>query len=104
MDASLIADEVIDSILRKKDTRVLCKFDIEKAYDEVDWNFLVMVMRRMGFDGKWVGWIKWCISTSSFLVLLNGNPIGFLTVPKVLDKGTPFPPICLFLGWRCSPL
>ena len=52
LDASLIANEVIDSILRKKDTGVLYKLDIEKAYDQVDWNFLVMVMHRMGFGGK----------------------------------------------------
>ena len=32
LDASLIANEVIDSILKNKENDVLCKLDIEKAY------------------------------------------------------------------------
>ena len=33
LDASLIANEVIDSILRKKERGLLFKLDIEKSYD-----------------------------------------------------------------------
>ena len=53
-----------------------CKFlcvDIEKASDHVDWSFLLIVMQKMGFGEKWVGWIKWCISTASLCVLVNGT-------------------------------
>ena len=35
LDASLIADEVIDSIL-KKERGLLYKLDIEKAHDKID--------------------------------------------------------------------
>ena len=33
MDASLIANEVIDSMDKRKEKGILCKLDIEKAYD-----------------------------------------------------------------------
>ena len=36
LDASLIANEVIDSILKKNCCGILCKLDIEKVYDHVD--------------------------------------------------------------------
>ena len=36
MDASLIANEVIDSMLKKKERGILCKLDIEKAYDRLN--------------------------------------------------------------------
>ena len=52
LDASLIANEVIDSILRKKDRGLLCKLDIEKAYDQIDWSFVLNVLQRMGFGEK----------------------------------------------------
>ena len=58
LDASLIANEVIDSMLKKKGKGVLCKLDIEKAYDKINWNFLTAVLIKMGFKEKWLGWIK----------------------------------------------
>ena len=36
MDASLLANEVIDTMLKMKERRVLCKPDIEKAYDQIN--------------------------------------------------------------------
>ena len=32
------------------------------------------VMSKVGFGEKWISWIKWCISTTSFSVLINGTP------------------------------
>ena len=39
-DASLITNEVIDSMLRKKERGILCKLDIEKANDSINWQFM----------------------------------------------------------------
>ena len=64
--AVLIANEAINSILKNNEYSILCKLDIEKAYDHVNWFFLLTVMQKKGFGEKWVGWIKWCISTASF--------------------------------------
>ena len=36
LDASLIANEMIDSMLKKMEKGILCKLDIEKAYDPIN--------------------------------------------------------------------
>ena len=77
LDAVLVANEVIDSILKSNDCVILSKLDIEKVYDHGDLSFLFSIMDEMGFEEKWIGWIKWCISTTSFSVLVNGTPSGF---------------------------
>ena len=40
LDVVLIANKAVYSILRKKESGLLCKLDIEKAYDHISRNFL----------------------------------------------------------------
>lgn len=54
----LITNECIRSKFRGK-VLVLCKLELEKAYDRVDWGFLSYMLRRMGFESKW-RWIQEC--------------------------------------------
>ena len=44
LDDPLIANEIIDLALKKKEKQVLCKLDIEKAYDHINWNFLTKIL------------------------------------------------------------
>ena len=77
LDASLIANGAIDSLLKSNTCGLICKLDIENTYDHVNWNFLLLVLNKMGFGDKWVRWIKWCISIVSFSVIVNDSPLGF---------------------------
>ena len=54
VDASLIANKVINSMVRKKEKGVLCKLDVEKAYDKLNWKFPLSVLKEMGFGSKCV--------------------------------------------------
>ena len=89
MDAMLIANEAIDSILKSNRGAILCKLDIEKTYDRVDWSFLLAVLEKMGFGEKWRRWIRWCLSTVRFSVLVNGTPTGFFQSSRGLRQGEP---------------
>ena len=53
LDAVLIANEAIDSMLKRNENGLLCKLDMEKAYDHISWNFPFIVMRKLGFWEKW---------------------------------------------------
>uniref|UniRef100_A0A2N9GD32 Reverse transcriptase domain-containing protein n=1 Tax=Fagus sylvatica TaxID=28930 RepID=A0A2N9GD32_FAGSY len=93
LDSVLIANEVLDSRLKVGLSRVLCKLDIEKAYDHVKWEFLIYLLRRCGFPGKWCNWIWFCISTVQFSILVNGSPQGFFASSRGLRQGDPLSPL-----------
>jgi len=42
---------------------VALKIDISKAFDRVQGNHLLGLMEKMGFNAKWIGWIKTCLET-----------------------------------------
>lgn len=52
-DASFIANEVVDARMKSGISGLLCKLDIEKAYNHVNWDFLMYMMERLGFGAKW---------------------------------------------------
>ena len=64
---------------------LLCKSDIEKVNDHVNWNCVIAMMDKMGFGSKWLGWIRWCISMVCFSILVNDSPSGFFSNSKGLS-------------------
>ncbi|GJV63562.1 RNA-directed DNA polymerase, eukaryota, reverse transcriptase zinc-binding domain protein [Tanacetum coccineum] len=90
LDGCLIANEIIRMTYLEKLKLLL--FNFEKAFDSVNWNFLLDVMRQMGFGSKWRKWIASCLSSASISVLINGSPSNEFKMERGLRQGDPLSP------------
>jgi len=93
LDSILIANECLDSRIKSSDIGMLCKLDLEKAYDHINWDFLLYMLRRCGFGEKLCSWIAHCIFSLCFSVLVNGTLFGFFSSSRGLRQGDPLSPL-----------
>jgi hypothetical protein len=100
LDSVRIANESLDSRIRSREAGLLCKLDLEKAFDHVNWDFLLYMLQWCGFGEKWSGWIEFCISTVRFSILLNGTPSGLFKSSRGSRQGDSLSPCCLWCLWR----
>ena len=97
LDLVIIANECLDSRLKTGLPGLLCKLDVEKAFDHVNWRFLMQLLEKGGFSAKWRQWIFFCISTVRFSILINGFPCGFFESSRGLRQSDPLSPLLFVL-------
>nr|XP_027127722.1 uncharacterized protein LOC113743823 [Coffea arabica] len=69
---------VLDLDRRLIDPNLILKLDMEKAYDRVDWSFLLFMLTQYGFEEAVMDLLFRTFSNSWFSVLINGEPTGFV--------------------------
>lgn len=92
-----IEHEILHSIVSQKNSAMILKLDMMKAYDRVDWNALTLVLSKFGFGKSWIKWIYACISLARFLVLINGSPCGFFSSSQSVRQGDPLSPFLFII-------
>jgi hypothetical protein len=89
IESVVTAHEIIHSVHQSEEPGVVLKLDYEKAYDKVNWNFLLDVLRKRGFGQKWLAWMeKFWHNGSVGCIVNNKEGVSFET-GKGLRQGDP---------------
>ena len=67
--------------------------DIKKAFDTLEWRFLLKVLKCFGFSDLFGSWINNILGSARISILINGYPEGFFSCSRGVRQGDPFSPL-----------
>lgn len=86
----MVAFEFMHYIKRKqkgKESWMVQKLDMSKAYDRVKWKFLEVVLLKLGFDNKVVELFMSCMSLAQYQIIHSWGCFGSIVPRRGLRQG-----------------
>jgi hypothetical protein len=87
-DNFMIVQELIEDLHKRKLPSLFIRLDISKAFDTLNWPYLLQIMTHLGCDQRWRNWIYSLWSTTSSCFLLNGDPEKGFCITMELGRET----------------
>ncbi|XP_059075477.1 secreted RxLR effector protein 78-like [Cryptomeria japonica] len=67
-------------------------FDYEKAYDRVEWEFIIMMLESFGFLGEFCQIVKVLLHDASAQIDINGSLSTPIVLSRSIRQGCPLAP------------
>jgi exonuclease III len=65
------------------------QIDFEKAFDSVNWEFMILSLEKMNFDPDFIKWVQVLYKNTNSCVLNNGHKTGSFNLRRGVHQGCP---------------
>lgn len=93
-----VVQECLHTTKVKRRTAFFLTLDLAKAYNRVDWSYLKLILIQVGLTPDMVEWMLSAVTTSRFVVLINGVPTEYFHSFRGLREGFPLSPYLFILA------
>lgn len=77
---------------------LLLLIDFEKAFDSVEWSYIVKLLRKYNFGDDFIRWFNIVYSDAQSCVINNGNYSEFFNLARGCRQGDPWSPYIFILA------
>lgn len=83
MDYIGVTFECVNLLHKKAHSgNLVLKMDVRKAFDTLDWDFLLEVLKAFGFCEKFIEWIRIILESAKLSFFVNGKAVGFVSCSR----------------------
>eukprot|EP00253_Pinus_taeda_P030806 PITA_30806 len=93
LDNIVLVQEAVHSSCQRNEKDMLIKLDLANAFDRVRHEFLISVMKKLGFSTAFINWVNACIASPWIAPLVNGRSTDFFQASRGLRQGCPLSPL-----------
>lgn len=109
-DNIFLLQSICDYASLKGIPTALISLDQEKAFDRVDWGYLLHVLHSMGFGPSFIKWVSLFYTNVESCIQANGFLSDFFSLTRGVRQGCPLSPLLYILSMeplacslRCHP-
>lgn len=94
----LFTNELLHQAEQSGENFILLKLDIIKAFDKIEWTFLLALLNRLGFNGMLTSFLEATYGSAASAVLINGRMSPSFLLARSVRQGCPLSPLLFIIA------